>query len=411
MRPRSPPGLEPTEFIWIPSPPPQRRLPPTPIDTGARPGPLPPRGLSPRTPESPRTPVHVQPRVNEAGNTLQLTRDERKTVLDLIDLGLSPHTVERATGTTRWQIRYAIRKGHPTPSKRPGRPPSLGRDIMAEVMAYITASREGRRATMAELADRLQLGVCARTIQLALQREGFFRRVAHKKPPLNALHRRDRLAFARWYLDLTLEQRDMILWTDETWVTGGHHRKIRVTRRVGEQWDDTCLVDRIQRRKGWMFWGGFLGTRKLPGIVWQKQWGKISALKYIQRVLEAFHTWLSSEPDSAQLRQTLIFQQDNAPSHTARITRAWFQERGILLMKWPANSPDLSPIETIWCQMKDVLSKRCPEGNTARAQRLVEQAVLETWNAVTTHALRAQLETMPRRCHEVIAANGGHIGW
>jgi hypothetical protein len=112
MRPRSPPGLGPEEFVWIPSPPPQRRLPPNPIDAGARPGPLP----EPRTPEAPRTPVSAQPRVNEAGNTLQLTRDQRKTVLDLIDLGLSPRTVEAATGTTRWQVRYAIKKGHPTPS-------------------------------------------------------------------------------------------------------------------------------------------------------------------------------------------------------------------------------------------------------------------------------------------------------
>jgi len=66
----------------------------------------------------------------------------------------------------------------------------------------------------------------------------------------------------------------MIIWTDERRVTSGHHRKVRVTRRAGEQWDVTCLVDRIQRRKGWMFWGKFFGTRKLPGIIWQKAWGQ-----------------------------------------------------------------------------------------------------------------------------------------
>ncbi len=37
----------------------------------------------------------------------------------------------------------------------------------------------------------------------------------------------------------------MIIWTDERRVTSGHHRKVRVTRRAGEQWDVTCLVDRI----------------------------------------------------------------------------------------------------------------------------------------------------------------------
>lgn len=78
----------------------------------------------------------------------------------------------------------------------------------------------------------------------------------------------------------------------------------------------------------------------------------------------------------------------------ARITRQWFRERGIHTFKWPANSPDLNPIESIWCQMKDVIPKRYPE---YLPQRLLEQAVLDVWNAISEHSLRAQLETMPRR--------------
>jgi transposase len=53
--------------------------------------------------------------------------------------------------------------------------------------------------------------------------------------------------------------------------------------------------------------------------------------------------------------------QDNAPRHTAGITREDLLERGIYPIFWPAFSPDLNPIETIWNRMKDWIAKHYPE--------------------------------------------------
>ncbi len=43
-----------------------------------------------------------------------------------------------------------------------------------------------------------------------------------------------------------------------------------------------------------------------------------------------------------------IFQQDLAPAHTAKVPNAGSMTMVLLVLDWPANSPDLNPVENLW---------------------------------------------------------------
>lgn len=55
--------------------------------------------------------------------------------------------------------------------------------------------------------------------------------------------------------------------------------------------------------------------------------------------------------------ENVVFQHDNDPKHTAKIVSNWLNRQQFTTMKWPAQSPDLNPIENFWSYIKSQLAK------------------------------------------------------
>ena len=47
------------------------------------------------------------------------------------------------------------------------------------------------------------------------------------------------------------------------------------------------------------------------------------------------------------INQPAIFMQDNAPCHTAKSVKTFLSEKDVTVMVWPAQSPDMNPIEKV----------------------------------------------------------------
>ena len=95
------------------------------------------------------------------------------------------------------------------------------------------------------------------------------------------------------------------------------------------------------------------------------------------------------------------FQQDLAPAHSARSTMRWLEDHGIEVLPWPANSPDLNPIENLWGLVKRRMSKERPS-----TQEELKGAIQRAWNSVTPEDCYHLVSSMPRRIQAVIAAKG-----
>ena len=94
-----------------------------------------------------------------------------------------------------------------------------------------------------------------------------------------------------------------------------------------------------------------------------------------------------------------IFQHDNDPKHTANINKKFIHRNHINVIEWPSQSPDLNPIEQIWCVIKEGLKKR-PD----RPKNLDElfAHVQQEWQKINEGILCTLVDSIPRRIQAVI---------
>ena len=163
-----------------------------------------------------------------------LCRDQRVAVQTLRRYGLSYLAIANQLNISSRQVQYAVERGDVSDSSSRGRPPLLNSSQVNELERYIISSREGRFMTYLELSmfPFAKWGCGEDAIRGALIRRGYRRCISIRKPPLSLENKRKRLIFAQTHRHWTVAQWSRILWTDESWIVGGQHRRVWVTRKV-----------------------------------------------------------------------------------------------------------------------------------------------------------------------------------
>jgi len=131
--------------------------------------------------------------------------------------------------------------------------------------------------------------------------------------------------------------------------------------------------------------------------------------------INTFRVNMKSSRYSAILRQQLIPQanrmypygwwlaQDGNPSHHGDADEVIANQVPYQL-EWPARSPDLSPLENVWGELKRRVRKRIPE-----TVDQLENYINEEWRNFPNNSIQNYCESFEERLKAVIKAKGGMI--
>jgi transposase len=146
-----------------------------------------------------------------------------------------------------------------------------------------------------------------------------------------------------------------------------------------------------------MMWGGISFNHRTP---LHHVNGNLTGQRYRDDILNRV-----ALPTLQAIGNGAVLQDDNARPHRAAVVTNFLQEQGVVRMPWPANSPDLSPIEHLW----DVLGRAVRRNHPpAVNQQQLIQFLQQEWAAIPQASIRNLIRSMRRRCTACLHARGGH---
>lgn len=226
-----------------------------------------------------------------------------------------------------------------------------------------------------------------KTVLRDLRVQGFKPYRQPKGTALSKEQRATRVAFAKRMLRSSKARRDRLMFSDEKYF-------------------DTKL------RRFYSFWAK--SPQTIPACGYVQQGPKVMFLGFISRTHRRL---VACEPENmtaesyaqelgkyqAVLRKHW-FQQDNASPHTAIKRDGWFERHRIATMNWPAHSPDLNVIETLWAMLERDVSARGPVGIDE-----IKAFVKDAWGGITQSTLAGLCDEFDDRLRVCIEEDGAIV--
>ncbi|GFU63416.1 transposable element Tcb2 transposase [Trichonephila clavipes] len=182
-----------------------------------------------------------------------------------------------------------------------------------------------------------------------------------------------------------------VVFSDESrFVLGTDDNHVRLWRRPGEQYNSPHTVLRhTARTAGVMEWGAIAYDNRSTLILMRRT---LMGQRYVDDILRPHvGIFLNGLPWA-------IFQQDNARPQTVRVAQNFLLH--FQTLPWPGRSPDLSPSEHVWDQLK----RQMPSCHSVHDLEFVVQ---DLWAHLPQDNIRCLINSMPDRVAASVAAGGG----
>jgi transposase len=244
--------------------------------------------------------------------------------------------------------------------------------------------------------EELDLTISRTTVRRILNNAGFFSYVAKHKPLLTKEQIKFRLQYSKVGVRLGTEFWKKVIFSDETEVSLYPQKKKFVIRKKGTELAPSHILPAVKHSPKIMIWGCF-GYKGVGALFFCEQ--RLNSEEYIN----VLNTALLPSVDKLCGDEDWFFQQDNAPCHKSRATMNWLQEHEIEAIAWPANSPDLNPIENVWAYLKQHLYQE--EGGWETVRQLRDR-ITAFWNKIPSEFLTSMFDSYETRLKEVITNRG-----
>ena len=171
-----------------------------------------------------------------------------------------------------------------------------------------------------------------------------------------------------------------------------------IRRRPNQALDPDCVRQTVKHPVKIMIWGAISvhGTSRLhivEGMMNSQQYVEVLEKRFFPQLLDWF-------PDG-----NAVLMHDGAPCHRSAMVSRYLEGHGLEVLPWPGNSPDMNPIEGLWKDLKDKISR---EGVTNK--RELTERLISVWHRDDSlrQLARQYIMGMPNRIRAVILAKGGH---
>ncbi len=223
-------------------------------------------------------------------------------------------------------------------------------------------------------------------------RSDVFRKRATKSL-LKQKHRQKHLTWAKEKNNWTVVQWSKVLFSDvKVFCFSFGNQGPSVWRKRGEAQNPCCLKSSVT----------FPVSDDLGCHVIFWCWSTVFSEVHSQLPLNLEHFTLPSA-DKLYGDADFIFQPDLAPAHTAKGTKSWFNDHGVTVLDWPANSSDLNLIENLW----GIVKRKMRDTRPNNADDLKAANKKATWASITPEQCHRLIVSMPRHTDAVIHAKEG----
>lgn len=304
-------------------------------------------------------------------------------------------------------IRRSSSRSHCISKPRTGRPKSLSETAKRAIIRLI---KKNPFITYQEVSETLQLSICRRTLFSVINESGYGNWKAQKRPLLTPKVAQRRYEWALKYKNWGYREWSSVIWSDECSVELGSGQRDQWVFRVnqsGEKWKK----DYIQPYKH---------GKGIRVMVWAAIWGdRRSELIRLERDFESKKHGFTSRSYLTLLEEMiptiwepgLIFMQDNAPIHSSRLIKDWFENHQITLMDWPPHSPDMNPIEHMWFPLKEGVYNINPniehiKGSVEKREDQLWEVLETSWSKIRQDIQVELVRSMESRIRAVLEAKG-----